>query len=261
MNMGTINQNLLLSLLVGGFVGIASGYLGSIMVLKRMALVGDALSHVALPGIGVALTYHFNPFLGAFAALGIGVLLVWNIRRATTIPTEALIGLTFTASLAIGILITPEPELFESLFGDIAKVKLIDGIFAVILSIAVLAATSLIRGRLILGLISPDLAKAQKIKIEIFELLFLILVATIVALGIKVVGVLLMGALVVIPAAAAKNMATNLKTYGAVSAALGAFSALLGILAASKFSLPPGPTIVLIGVAIFLITLLSAKKS
>lgn len=259
--MDTISQNLLLGLIVGGFVGAASGYLGSVMVLKRMALVGDALSHVALPGIGIALTYHLNPFLGAFAALGIGVLLVWNIKRATTIPTEALIGLMFAASLAIGILITPEPELFESLFGNIAKVKLVDGVLAIVLSIIVLAVTSLIRGKLILGLISPDLAKAQKIKIEIFELLFLILVAAIVALGVKVVGVLLMGALVIIPAAAAKNVAANLRVYGIVSAALGASSALLGVWAANKFSLPPGPTIVLIGIAIFLTTLISAKKS
>src|SRR3989344_8669433 len=82
------DQNLIMSLLVGAIVGGASAYLGSIMVLKRMALVGDALSHVALPGIGIALTYNINPFLGAFLALAIGVLLVWQLERKTTIPTE-----------------------------------------------------------------------------------------------------------------------------------------------------------------------------
>src|SRR3989344_5740068 len=121
------DQNLIMSLLVGAIVGGASAYLGSVMVLKRLALVWDALSHVALPGIGIALTYGINPFLGAFAALAIGILFIWRIEKQTAIPTEAIVGLVFSVSLAVGILITPEPELLEALFGDISKVRISDG--------------------------------------------------------------------------------------------------------------------------------------
>ncbi|MDP1719171.1 MAG: metal ABC transporter permease, partial [bacterium] len=121
-----IDSNLIASVVVGVFVGAASAYLGSLMILKRMALVGDALSHVALPGIGIALTYGINPFLGAFTALAVGVLLVWRLSDKTDLPTEAIVGIIFTVSLAIGILITPEPELLEALFGDIAKVNFLD---------------------------------------------------------------------------------------------------------------------------------------
>ncbi|MEK7192298.1 MAG: metal ABC transporter permease [Patescibacteria group bacterium] len=250
-----LDYNLILSLIVGIFVGAASGYLGSVMVLRRMSLVGDALSHVALPGIGIALTYKINPFLGAFVALALGVIAIWSIQRKTTLPTEAVVGLMFTFSLAIGVLVTPEPELLEALFGDISKVQSVDGIFAVALSAAVLMIMSLIRDKLVLGLISPDLAKSQGVKTDKIDLLFLGLVAIIVALGVKVVGTLLMGSLVIIPAAAAKNIASNLRTYGLLSVLFGILSVLIGVFLSNWLNWPPGPSIVLASSAIFLISL------
>lgn len=258
--MSNLESNLLLSILVGFFVGAASAYLGSVMVLRRMALVGDALSHVALPGIGVALTYGINPFLGAFAALALGVLLIWQIERRTAIPTEAAVGLIFAASLAIGILITPEPELLETLFGDISKVQPLDGVLAIILSIAIFAIMRFIKKSLVLGLISPDFAKAQGIKIDRLNFLFLILVAVAVALGVKVVGTLLMGSLVIIPAVASKNLARNLRSYGLISVFFGVFSAVSGVVAAFMWGWPPGPLVVLVGAVIFLISFVFRRK-
>lgn len=255
------DQNLILSLVVGIFVGAASAYLGSVMVLKRMALVGDALSHVALPGIGIALTYGINPFLGAFAALALGILLIWQIERATSIPTEALVGLIFAVSLAVGLLVTPEPELLEALFGDISKVSMLDAGLAVVLSLVVFATMLFIKNKLVLSLVSPDFAKAQGIKVVALNLVFLAMVAVIVALGVKVVGTLLMGSLVIIPAAASKNIASNLKIYGYLSLILGIISAVGGIILASVLNLPPGPLVVLASGATFLFSLLFARKA
>ena len=255
-----IDQNLILSLVVGAFVGIASGFLGSIMVLKRMALVGDVISHVALPGMGIALVYGINPFVGAFTALAFGVLAIWGIQRKTAIPTEAIVGLIFAASLAIGILITPEPELLEVLFGDISKVNMVDGVLAVTVSAIVVMIIHFTRNKLVLGLISPDLAKTQKINTSLLDLLFLAMVAVVVALGIKVVGTLLMGALVIIPAISAKNIARNLQNYGLISLLLGAISAVGGIALSETLNLPPGPTIVLTSAVLFLLTLLAKRE-
>ncbi len=254
-----MDQNLIISLTVGAFVGAASAYLGSIMVLKRMALVGDAFSHVALPGIGIALTYSLNPFLGAFSALALGVLVIWGIERKTSIPTEAVVGLIFAVALAAGILITPAPELLEALFGDISKVKPGDAVLAVTLSALVFLITSSIKDKLILGLLSSDLAKAQGIKIDKLNLIFLAMVAVVVALGVKVVGTLLMGALVIIPAIASKNFTQNLRSYGIFSAILGLSSAVLGIWLANVFNLPPGPIVVLASAAIFVASLIFRK--
>ncbi|MBI2024937.1 MAG: metal ABC transporter permease [Candidatus Harrisonbacteria bacterium] len=248
------NQTLFISLVVGLFVGAASGYLGSVMVLKRLALVGDALSHVALPGIGIALLLEINPFVGAFAALFIGTLLVWGIERITTVPVEAIVGIIFSVSLAVGLLVTPEPELLEALFGDISAVSPIDGILAVALSVLVVAAMMAIKRKMLLGIVSEDFAKAQNIKIGVLNLLFLILVAIVVALGVKVVVTLLMGSLVIIPAAASKNIARSFSTYGILSLILGAISAVGGILAAGWLNFAPGPLVVLASAAIFLAT-------
>jgi ABC-type Mn2+/Zn2+ transport system permease subunit len=256
-----MDTNLMMSLIVGAFVGAASAYLGSIMVLKRMALVGDALSHVALPGIGIALTYNLNPFLGAFTALALGILLIWQIEKKTGIPTEALVGLIFASSLAIGILVTPEPELLEALFGDIAEVGVGDAVLGIILSLIVFISMSFIKNNLVLGIISPDFAKAQGIKINWLNLFFLGLVAIVVALGVKVVGTLLMGSLVVIPAVASKNIARNFNAYGLISLLLGLVGAVSGVFLAALWNLPPGPIVVLVSAAIFLVTLPFANRS
>lgn len=103
----TMNSSLLFLLLVGALVGAASGYLGSFMVLKRMSLVGDALSHVALPGIAIALTFGINPMLGALVALFIATVGIWYLSEHSEVYPEALVGVFFTASLAIGLLLTP----------------------------------------------------------------------------------------------------------------------------------------------------------
>src|SRR3990167_10015936 len=123
-----METNLLLIIFTSLLVGASSGFLGSFMVLKRMSLVGDALSHVALPGMAIALTLAINPMLGALVALTLAVIGIWYLGEKSEIYPEALVGVFFTASLAIGILVTPEPELLEALFGNIEKVTRVDGI-------------------------------------------------------------------------------------------------------------------------------------
>ncbi|MBI2669612.1 MAG: metal ABC transporter permease [Candidatus Yanofskybacteria bacterium] len=237
------------------FIGLASGYLGSFMVLKRMALVGDALSHVALPGVALALLFNINPFVGAFATLFAGIIGIWLIEHKTELPTESVVGLFFTFSLAVGLLITPEEELLEALFGDISTISGIDALLAVMLSLAVIFIMRSISKGFILGTISKDLAKTSNIKIARDNFIFMILVALIVALGIKSVGTLLMGALVIIPAIASKNIASNMNGYARTSAVIGLASLVGGVLFAVRFGLPPGPIVVLASTIVFLITL------
>src|SRR3990170_2291147 len=107
-------ETVILSLLIGIFVGISAGYVGSLMVLEKMALVGDALSHVALPGLAIGILFNFNPFIGAFAFLFVSAIIIWHVQRVTRISFEALVGATFTLALAIGIMMyykldIPEP--------------------------------------------------------------------------------------------------------------------------------------------------------
>src|SRR5512136_3252027 len=119
-------ETLVFSLFIGLFVGLSAGYLGSIIILEKMALVGDALSHVALPGLALGILFNFNPFLGAFVFLFASAVVIWHLGRVTKLSFETIVGAMFTLALAIGIVIIPEAELLEALFGDITKVTIIE---------------------------------------------------------------------------------------------------------------------------------------
>src|SRR6266508_2249488 len=96
------------SLVAGISVGFAGGYIGSLMVLKRMALVGDALSHVALPGLALGILFNFNPFFGAFAFLFSAAVLTWYIETTTRLFPEAIIGVLLVSPPAAAPLLTPD---------------------------------------------------------------------------------------------------------------------------------------------------------
>lgn len=248
-------EPLLFSLIVGIAVGLSAGYLGSIMVLEKMALVGDALSHVALPGLAIGILLHFNPFFGAFAFLFASAVLIWYLGRVTKLSFETLVGAVFTLALAIGILLVPQPDLLEALFGDITKVGWIDASIAIVISIAVVALTRVIYRKIVLGLISEELAVSKGINVARTNLLYLLLVSLTVAIGIRITGTLLVGFLVVTPAAAARTISANLSKYFALSAIFGAISSISGILLSGYFNVLPGPLVVVSGVAIFAVVI------
>lgn len=229
------------------------------MILRKMSLVGDALSHVALPGIAIALMLKINPFLGAFSFLFFAVIGIWFLEERSSTSTETLVGIFFTASLSLGILLTDELELLESLFGDITKVSTTDMAIGIILSLLAIFITHKISKELLLSTISKDLAMSAGVNTSRMNLTFLMLVAVIIALGIKIAGSLLTGSLVIIPAAAAKNISDDFKNFSALSLIFGVLSSLIGITLSSIFSYHPGPMIVLSGTIIFLITFIFRK--
>jgi ABC-type Mn2+/Zn2+ transport system permease subunit len=239
-------------------VGLAAGYLGSIMVLEKMALVGDALSHVALPGLALGIVFNFNPLVGGFAFLFVSAVLIWHLGRVTKLSFETLVGATFTLALAIGILLFGDnlDALEEALFGDITKVGITEAVVAVAISVAVISLTRLIYRKIVLGLISEELAISKGISIARNNLLYLLLVSLTVAMGIQITGTLLVGFLVVTPAAAAKTISANLSKYLLLSSMFGAISAVSGILLSSYFNILPGPLVVISGIALFVVVII-----
>jgi len=250
---------LYLQLIVGVLIGLGAGYLGSFMILKRMSLVGDVISHVALPGIAIALIFGINPFFGAFTALFLAIVGIWFLERRTELPSETLVGIFFALSLALGILITPEPELLEALFGDITKIGYTDAFMTIVLVAIIFITMFHIYRGLTLSVISKELAQSTGVNVSKTSFLFLLMVAVIVALGLKITGVFLMGALVIVPAAAAKNISIGLSSFTRFSALFGGVSALGGILFANYFNLHPGPIVVLTSGVVFFATLLFKK--
>lgn len=252
-----MTATLIFSLIVGIAVGFSAGYLGSIMVLEKMALVGDAMSHVALPGLALGVLLGFNPLLGGFVFLFVSAVLIWHLGRVTKLSFETLVGAAFTLALAIGILLYGNnlDALESALFGDITRVDLTYAVLSVIIAIVVVFLTYFIYKKLVLTLISEELAKSKGVNTALTNLLYLLLVSVIVAIGIQVTGTLLVGFLVVTPAAAARIISGNLSRYYILSATFGAVAAVSGISLSASLNILPGPLIVISGVVIFVITL------
>jgi len=248
------------SLITAIFIGGVAGYLGSLMLTKRMALVGDALGHVALPGIGLALLLGLNISLGAFVFLLLGVLLIWFLEKKTYLATETLVGIAFVLSLALGFLITPEPELLEALIGDISKASLTDTAMSIILTVLVFFAIRKIYSKIMLASVSEDLAAAEGINIAKYNFIYLLAIAIIVALGVKVVGSLLIGALVIVPAAASRIISSNMRQYVFWSAFFGVLSCVGGIFLSKMINFSVGPLIILVCVLFFGICLVFKKS-
>lgn len=235
--------------------------MGSLMVLKKMALVGDALSHVALPGLALGILFNFPAPLGAFAFLFASAVIIWFLGKATKLSYETIVGAMFTLALAVGILIIPQIELLEALFGDITKVSIMETAAAVIISALAVILTKMIYKKLVLGMISEELAISKGIDVNKTNLIYLLLVSLVVAIGIKIVGTLLVGFLVIVPAAAAKNVSSDLFKYAVLSASFGAVSTCSGVLFSSYLNLPTGPFVVFSGIVVFVVTIFAKWKT
>src|SRR5436309_588728 len=219
-------------------------------------LFDEPLSNVDLGGEDLILE-TLNRIEKAFGLAAVGA--TWYLDRSTRLPLDAVIGVMFVFALAVGLLLTPEPDLLEALFGDIANVSWLDAALAVLISTGVIVAARAIYSGVILSHISEELAVSAKIRVGRVTFLYLLLVALVVATGIKVVGTLLVGALVILPAAAARNVSGSLHRYGLLSALFGTVSSVAGISLANVTGLPPGPLVVLVGSGFFLGSIIARR--
>ena len=194
-----------LSLICGVFIGGVAGYLGTLMLSKRMVLAAGPLGHLTLPGIALALLYGFDVSLGAFPFVILGIILIWLFEIRTKLPMEALTAVVFASGVAIAFLFLPIEQAETALIGDISKVNFWDTVIVSFLCLSLFLIIKKIYSKITLINISEDLAKSEGIEVKRYNLLYLLSIAIIVALGVKVVGGLLTAALVAIPAATSRN--------------------------------------------------------
>ena len=237
-------------------VAIAAGLVGCFAVMRRMALAADALSHVALPGIGVALALHIHPIFGAAAMLFFGALMVWAVEGKARVGTETVIGVLFSAALAVGSMMMTGEDLVGALFGGAGILSWPEILFGAGAAILVVSFVVTQRNNLVVILVSPDIARTAGINVRLLNLFYLQAFALTIALGLRYLGVLLMGALIIIPAATAKRVATNL-TGMLVTAVLVAVAATVaGTWLATWLHRETGPLIVTVAACIFLVSFL-----
>lgn len=247
---------------IGAALGVAGGasLLGVFMILRRMSLVADAFSHVALPGIALGLLLHFSPFLGALLFLIAAAFALQYLESSRAIAPETTLGVVFTAALALGLLLTPSEELLETLFGDVSHLTSSAALFTAAGGVALLALTLAFFRNFALLTLSPELAQMSNGETKRSSTLFFLILAFAVALGITFSGVLLIGALIVLPSATAKNLAAGLRSMVIMALAIGVGGTGLGVLAAARVNLPPGPVIVLALTVFFLASLLTRRR-
>ena len=236
---------------------VAAGLVGSFALMKRMLLAGDVISHVALPGLGLAFLLGFNPMIGGAVTLLLGTLLIWQLQKKTGLATEAMIGVVFAGSVAIGAVLTPKEDLVEALFGRFQNLSFPAFLLGVGAVLVIILVVFRFKDELILGLFAPELAAATGVKLERLNLYFLLVFSLSVLVGLRFLGALLAGALIIIPATTGRRLTNDLSHFLVVSC-LASVVAVGSGFAVTHYLLPqisPGPAIVIISAALFVLSL------
>jgi len=227
-------------------MSVAAGLVGSFVLMRRMSLAADAMSHVALPGIGIALILRLSPLAGALALLLVGALLIWAIERRTRIATETAIGVVFSVALAIGSVLASGEELIDALLGKPGTLAAWEAVLGIAAAAAVIVFVLRTRHSLIVSLVSPEIAMTSGVDVARLDLYFLLAFALTIGLGLRYLGVLLMGSLIIIPAAVARRFSRNLNEMFTWSVAVAVLSTVTGTFAAMLAGRESGPFIVMV---------------
>jgi len=264
MSINMIDYQLALALTMSAFIGAISGYLGSIMIIKRMALVGGALGHLTMPGIALAMLYDFDVSVGAFTFLLFGIFIIWLLEQKTHLPIESLTAVVFAASVGVTFLFLPEEKTIPALIGNISNLSGQIVLITIILALTLFYTIKKILPGLILMGISQDIAHSTGINVKKYNLIYLLSIALVVALGVRIMGGLLTAAIMSIPACSSRNISLSLFQYSYGSLLIGSFSCIVGTFLYRQTGLPVGPATIIIGSLLFLISLfirvLLAKK-
>ena len=252
--------------LLGGIgVALLAGPLGCFIVWRRLAYFGDTLSHSALLGVAMALLLNMNITLTVFViSVAVSMLLILLQRRAS-LSSDALLGLLAHATLAVGLVVLAfmtwvRVDLMGFLFGDILAIT--TGDIAIIWGggLVVLALVSFIWKPLLASTVSYDIAVAEGLRPDLANFLFMVLMAGVIAISMKIVGVLLITALLIIPAATARRFSGNPEIMAVMASILGAAGVWLGLEGSLKWDTPAGPSIVVAALAFFIISVLPLPK-
>jgi len=248
-------------------IGLAfiTGPLGCFIVWRRLSYFGDTIAHSALLGVVIAYALDFNLIIAVFVVSCLLALSLLFLQRRTNLPDDALLGLLAHSVLAIGLVLLGilsfiRIDLMGLLFGDILSVNVTDLLFVWIGGSIVLIVLILIWRPLFAGTVNLELAKAEGLNPDLANAIFTLLIASVIAISIKIVGILLITGLLIIPASASRNLSSTPIQMAIISSIIGLASVVLGIQTSMIWNTPTGPTILTITLGVFILTLLPLKK-
>lgn len=248
-----------LKIFAGIITALAGAVMGSHLVLRKLSLISDSMPHMALPGIALGVVFGFNPIAGALLFLISAVLLIWFIENKTDLEVESIVGVLFVTSLAIGASLVSEHELLESFFGSIEKITNSEAYIVSAIGMATLWIAYTYRKAFLLIALDREVAQSIGLKPARVELVFLLLMAITVASGIRFVGLLLMSALLIVPAVSARNLGSgSLRSFFKTAMIAGTVAMVGGLITTNATELEPGIAIVLMSATIFIVSLFYA---
>lgn len=235
------------------------GLLGTMVVNNKMAFFSDALGHSALTGIAVGVLLgidnHLFAMLGFALMLSVGILKVKNLNTSSM---DTIIGVFSSASVALGIVILSFNGGFNKysvyLIGDLLSIGKADIIMLMFLFILVIAIWIICFNKLLIASVNNSFARSRGINVKMYELLFTILVAIVVTVSIQWVGILVISSMIILPAAASRNISNNMRDYHIYSVLIAIISGLVGLILSYIYGCATGATIVLISSIFFMIT-------
>lgn len=252
------------ALLTSVMVGVICGVIGCFIILRGMALMGDAISHAVLPGVAISYMLGINFFIGAVAtgiltAVGIGF-----ISQNSRVKNDSSIGIVFTAAFALGILLITalksSSDLYHILFGNVLAVRPSDMWITLIIGIIVLGSVYLFYKELLVSSFDPVMAQAYGLPTKVIHYFLMTLLTLVTVASLQTVGIILVVAMLITPASTAYLLTDRLSVMIGLSALFGAVSAVGGLYFSFTYNLASGATIVLMATTLFILALLFSPK-
>ena len=253
------------ALIAGVGIALVTGPLGCFVIWRRLSFFGDTLSHAALLGVTFSISFDINISLSVFIVSSIVAIILIRLQKNTNLAGDALLGLLAHSSLAIGLVVLGflsfiRFDIMGLLFGDILSVTLSDLLIIWIGGAVIILILTLIWKPLFASTVNYEIAEAEGLSPEKYNILFTILMAAIIAISIKMVGLLLITGMMIIPAAAARNLSNSPKQMVVISIIFGLLSVLIGLYASLEINTPSGPSIITTSLLFFILSLFRLKK-
>jgi len=248
------------ALLVGVAISLLAGLVSVFVVLRKMSFIGAGISHAAFGGVAIGFFTGLNPVVtsvGYAIAVALGIELV---TRRGKVSEDASIGIFFASSMALGVLLISLSrnytlDLFGYLFGNILAITESEVILSVVLAVLVIGIILLFLKEIFMTTYNEEIALVSGIPVRAINTVFLIALAVSIVISMKIVGIILISALLVIPGATARLFAKSLSFMIAASCGVAVFSTVVGLFLSYEFDVAPGGTIVLTATSVFLLAL------
>ncbi len=256
----TLLDDFMVRAVVAGIgVALVAGPLGCFVVWRRMAYYGDTLAHAALLGIALGFLLEFDLIAGVAVVCVVVALVVGAMQRRGMLSTDTLLGIMAHSTLAFGLVVmaflpSVRVDLLAYLFGDILSVGINDIIWIYAGGAVVLVVAGLLWRRLLALTVHEELAEVEGVNVPAVRLTFMVLLALVIAVAMKVVGVLLITSLLIIPAATARRFTRTPEQMAVGAAVIGCLAVLIGLGASLTSDTPSGPSVVAAAFILFLIS-------